>query len=93
MFKTKRKLLNEQAKVKNRDILIEDLIKQKEQLKKENTDLRHELEEERFENSTQHRTLFNIKQALNKPYGTYESLLIFRNDIKKELSYHNPNVR
>lgn len=42
MFKLKRKLLNEKAKVRNRDILIEDLIKQKRQLIEENADLRYE---------------------------------------------------
>lgn len=40
-----RKFLNEQVKVKNRDILIEELIKQKEQLINENTDLRYEKED------------------------------------------------
>ena len=42
MFKLKRKLLNEKAKVRNRDILIDDLIKQKRQLIEENADLRYE---------------------------------------------------
>ena len=86
MFKTKRKLLNEQAKVKNRDILIEDITKQNKQLREENSTLRNELEDEETDNYNQHRILVKIEQLLNKPYGTYKDLLDFRNDVKKELS-------
>ena len=92
MFKTKRKLFNEQAKVKNRDILIEDIIKQNKQLKEENRTLRNELEDEETDNYNQHRKLYNIGQLLNKPYGTYKDLLDFRNDVKKELSTPNQQL-
>ena len=84
LFKTKRKLLNERAKVKNRDILINALSSQKEQLKKENQNLRNDLEEEHIENYNLHRKLFEIEQLINNtPTGNYKDLYEFRNKIKK----------
>ena len=91
LFKTKRKLLNEldkmKDKVKNRDILINDLSNQKECLKQQNKDLRSDLEEEEIENYNLHRKLFEIEQLINKTStGNYKSLLDLRNKIKEELS-------
>lgn len=86
MFKIKRRLLNEQAKVKNRDVLIEDLENKIKQLKDENKYLRSELEEEHLENCNQRRKIVKILQLLDKPFGTFRSLLSFRNKVKDVLS-------
>ena len=84
LFKTKRKLLDEQSKVRNRDILINDLSSQKECLKQQNKDLKNDLEEEHIENNNLHRGLFEIEQLLNNtPTGNYKDLYEFRNKIKK----------
>ena len=87
LFKTKRKLINEQAKVKNRDILINDLSNQKECLKQQNKDLRSDLEEEHLENYNLHTKLLKIQKLIDKTAtGNYKSLLELRNKIKEELS-------
>ena len=87
LFKTKRKLLNEQTKVKHRDILINDLSNQKECLKQQNKDLRNDLEEEHLENYNLHTKLSKIQKLIDKTStGNYKSLLDLRNKIKEELS-------
>lgn len=45
LFKKDRKIKNQEAKIKNRDILIGDMEKQAEVLNEENKELRFELEE------------------------------------------------
>lgn len=83
----KKQLQEEKNKVKSRDKLILNLQRKIDALEEKCSNLEDELEEEQEENKKYHQTINSIENLLKKTkYGTYNTLLKFKDRIKEELS-------
>lgn len=85
MFKNKERLSILEAQIGSLQVENSRQKDKISRLEEEKQNIKEELENEHLENYEQHKKLLQIERLLNNSFGSYQSLLRFRNKVKETL--------